>query len=151
MGKANEKISRDEFVDMHELLPESWQTAEQEMETPPRNSSIRWILDIKIWVQCFACYMGVVAIKSPQWIPELLAYLIQIVRVNQEFEGSGWAVYDETFCRQAAFSGNQQWSKLNLSLFLFCFTGKGRRVGSCLSTAHTTETCPAMLEEEGQS
>ena len=44
--------------------------------------------------------MGVVAIKSPQRAPELLAYLIQIVRVNQEFEGSGWAVYHETFHRQ---------------------------------------------------
>ena len=122
------------------------------METPPRNSSRRRILDIKIWVQCFACYMGVVAIKSPQRIPELLAYLIQIVRVNQEFEGSGWAVCDETFCRQAAVSGNQQWSKLNSSLFLLCFTGKGRRVGRCsycLSTAHTTEICPVTLEEEG--
>ena len=145
-----EKISRDEFVDMHELLPESWQTAEQEMETPPRNSSRHRILDIKIWVQCFACYRGVVAIKSPQRIPELLAYLIQIVRVNQEFEGSGWAAYDETFCRQAAVSGNQQWSKLNSSLFSLCFTGKEPRVGRCsccLNTAHTTETCPVIIEE----
>ena len=49
--------------------------------------------------------MGVIAAKNP---PELLAYLIQIVGVNQEFEGSGWAVHDETFRRQAAVSGNQQ-------------------------------------------
>ena len=68
--------------------------------------------------------MGVVATRSPHRIPELLAYLIQIVRVNQEFEGSGWAVYDETFRRQAAVSGNQQWSKLNASLFSLCFTGR---------------------------
>ena len=91
--------------------------------------------------------------QKSQRIPELLAYLIQIVRVNQEFEGSGWAVYDETFCRQAAVSGNQQWSKLNLSLFSLCFTGKGCRVGRCSccqSIAHTTETCPVTLEE-GQS
>lgn len=139
---------------MQELLPESWQTAGQEGENLPQKCSKRRVLDIKVWVQCFACYMGVLATRNPQRIPELLAYLIQIVRVNQEFEGSGWAVYDETFCRHAAVSGNQQWSKLNTSLFLLCFTGKGCRTGRCswcLNTTHTTETCQVTQEEGGLS
>ena len=84
-----EKILREEFVDIQELLLGSWQTAGQEGENPPQKCSKCRVLDIKVWVQCFACYMGMVATRSPQRIPELLAYLIQIVRVNQEFKGSG--------------------------------------------------------------
>ena len=154
--KLADRILRGEFIDMQELLPESWQVADQELEGPENRArgSRRRVLDIKVWVQCFACYMGVIATGRPQRIPELLVYLVQIVRVNQEFEGSDWAVYDETFHRQAAVSGNQQWSKLNPSLFSLCFTGKGRRTGRCrwcLGTTHTTEACPVVLEEEGQS
>ena len=117
--KLADRILRGEFIDMQKLLPESWQVADQELEGPENRArgSRRRVLDIKVWVQCFACYMGVIATGRPQRIPELLVYLVQIVRVNQEFEGSDWAVYDETFHRQAAVSGNQQWSKLNPSLF----------------------------------
>ena len=65
-----------------------------------------------------------------------------------------WAVYNETLRRQAAVSDNQQWSKLNPSLFSLCFTGKGHKTGRCrwcLGTTHITEACPVALEEEGQS
>ena len=154
--KLADRILRGEFIDMHELLPESWRMAEQELEGPdsrPRGSRRR-VLDIIVWVQCFACYMGVIATRRQEQIPELLEYLVQIVRVNQEFERSDWAVYDETFHRRAAVSDNQQWSKLNPSLFSLCFTGIGCRTGRhrwCLGTTHTIEACPVALEEEGQS
>ena len=43
-----EKISREEFIGMQELLPESWQTAGQEGENPPPKCSKCRVLDIKV-------------------------------------------------------------------------------------------------------
>ena len=40
------------------------------------------------------------ATRRSQQILELLAYPVQIVKVNQQFKGSDWAVYNETFHKQ---------------------------------------------------
>ena len=79
--KLADRILRGEFIDMHELLPESWRVADQELEGPDSrpHGSRRRVLDIKVWVQYFACYMGVIATRRLEQIPELLAYLVQIV------------------------------------------------------------------------
>ena len=147
-----EKIFREEFVDMQELLTKFWWKAGQKGENPPQKCSKCRVLDIKVRVQYFACYMRMVATRSPQRIPELLAYLILIVRVNQEFAGSGWVVYVWWNVLQAGSSLWQPaWSKVNTSLFSLCFIGKGHKTARCswcLGIPHMTEKCQVLWEED---
>ena len=117
------KIRRGDFVEMHELLPDYWWALESEQEAAVQKSHSagrQWVLDIRVWVQYFACHAGVVTANQP----DLLAYLIQIVKASLEFDGPAWATYDETFRRQATATGDTQWSGLNPSLFSMCFIGK---------------------------
>jgi hypothetical protein len=74
-----------------------------------------------------------------------MAYLSNIVRVSQDFEGLAWERYDAAFRRQAAATGNQLWSRINGSLYAICFSTctahKRSRCELCLVTTHTTKQC----------
>ena len=148
--KLAEKIRRWEFVDMAELLPEFWslplttKSEGQPVTQPSPSRRSRKVTDLASWVQCFATYVGVLAGSSPEVVPELMAYLIQIVRVSQDFGGLAWVNYDLAFRRQAAATGNRSWSKINPSLYSICFSGAARvsrRCELCLSTTHETLHC----------
>ena len=83
-------------------------------------------------------------------VPELMAYMINILRASQEYEGLAWATYNAAYRRQAAATGYKQWSKVNPSLYTVCFTSKARkatRYDLCLSTAHKTEYSLTMDED----
>lgn len=102
------KIRRWEFVEMGELLPESWvgpkeQEAESVKERRARQG--RKVTDIFTWVQCFGTYVAVLAPADLLAVPELMAYMGTIVRMSQDYEGLGWVRYDLVFRRQAALSG----------------------------------------------
>ena len=135
---------------MAEMLPEFWSLptatkAEGQANAQPSPSRrSRKVTDLASWVQCFATYVGVLAGSSPEAVPELMAYLIQIVRVNQDFGGLAWVNYDMAFRRQAAATGNKAWSKINPSLYSICFSGAARvskRCELCLSTTHEAREC----------
>ena len=74
----------------------------------------------------------------------MMAYMIQIIRANQEYEGLAWFAYDEAYRRQAAATQHWEWSRINLSIFAVCFTGKarrGKRCEWCLIASHSSEEC----------
>lgn len=56
-------------------------------------------MDIKVWVQCFASYVRVMAVTEPEKVADRLGYMINIIRASQDFEGSPWVTYDDTFRR----------------------------------------------------
>ncbi len=64
--------------------------------------------EITTWIQCYACVLATEA------VPELMAYLVTISRVSQDFAGVAWVA---AFRRQAAISGNRKWSQINPSLY----------------------------------
>ena len=66
-------------------------------------------MDIKVWAQCFATYVRVIAESEPERVPDLLGYMINVIRASQDFVGSAWLTYDDTFWRQVAVSGNRAW------------------------------------------
>ena len=73
-----------------------------------------------------------------------MAYMIQIVRVSQDFGGLAWVNYDLAFHRQAAATGNRFWSKVNHSLYSICFAGAARVnkcCDLCLSLMHGAWDC----------
>ena len=84
------KIGRWEFIEMYELLPEFWMQKGEDQHKGKQlqqGEAKRRIQDINVWLQCFALYVGVMAKKSPQHVPEQMAYMISILRTSQEYEG----------------------------------------------------------------
>ena len=80
--------------------------------------------------------------------PELMAYLVHNVRVSQDFGSLAWVNYDLAFCRQAASTGNRQWSRVNRSLYSICFSGvASKRCDLCPSLTHEVNDC--ALANEG--
>jgi hypothetical protein len=147
-AKLADKIGKGEFVEMLELLPEVWTNQGGDKK---RSSSKKKIQDINIWLQCYALYVGVRALKAPKLIPELMAYQISILRASQEYEGTAWATYDAAYRRQAATTGHTEWSKINPSLYTLCFTGKAKKVPRCelcMSASHKTEDCSLAGDED---
>lgn len=97
-----------------------------------------------MWLQCFTIYVGVMLSKHPEAVPELMSYMVSIVRASEDYDGLAWVRYDAAYRRQAAANRNSKWSQINRSLFLLCFTGKAqvaKRCDLCLSASHQTTEC----------
>ena len=62
-------------------------------------------------------YTSVMSTAHPQAVPELLAYLIFILRASQDFGGVAWVTYDAAFRQQASIMGNQHVQVLSLSSY----------------------------------
>ena len=100
------------------------------------------VTDIISWSQCFLVYMAVMHKKFPDKVPNMIAYMLTIVRAQQEFEDPGWRIYDHNYRLKAAASGNQNWAELDYSQ---CFTGRAKKVPSCAkcnSFRHAQEDSP---------
>ena len=135
---------------MHELLPEFWNERDGTKLTDRARAKNR-VLDLTVWLQCFAVYVGVLGPQFPHEVPELMAYMIAIIRASQEYEGTSWAAYDTAYRRQAAARGQTDWSRINPSLYAICFTGKAKRserCDRCLSATHKADDCSLTSEAD---
>ena len=56
-------------------------------------------------------------------VPEMMSYMVAIIRANEDFAGQAWVRYDAAYYHQAAVNRNKSWSKINPPCFP-CFTGK---------------------------
>ena len=149
-----EKIWRWEFVDMGELLPDGWAQGKSEEGA---GSSLaltrmkRQVTDVNTWVQCFAVYTSVHSRKHPEVVPELLAYMVSIMKAGSKYAGLAWVLYDSAYRRQAASTENRKWSSVNPSLYSVCFTGKalsGPRCSLCASAEHVVRDCPFSTKSD---
>ena len=84
---------------MHELLPQEWIHTEREGEAPLPSRRLKFSLDVRVWALCFASYISIIANKDPSRVPDLLGYLVHMIKASLEFEGPAWANYDNTFRR----------------------------------------------------
>lgn len=151
--KLAAKILRWEFVDMSEMLPEYWSSAkadeEDQKRAPPRRT--RQVTDIFTWIQCFASYVSVLAGRFADCVPEMMAYLVTITRVSQDFAGLAWVRYDASFRCQAAITGNCKWSQINPTLYSLYFTActvAVKRCELCLSAGHMMKQCALMSDPD---
>ena len=101
------KIRQGEFVELHKVLPKCLAESSDSIGPIPRSRARKRLNDINVWLHCFALYVGGLASSNPARIPDLMAYMISIIRASQEFEGSAWMVYDDAYRRQAAAAGDQ--------------------------------------------
>ena len=114
-AKLAVRIKHSEFIDMAELLPEFWASlgAKETVTSGAACGAVshqkQAVTDVS-WIQCFATYVSVMSMSHPEAVPELLAYLIFILRVRQGFCGVAWVTYDLVFQQQAFITGNRQCS-----------------------------------------
>ncbi len=152
--RVYERMVRGEYVDLAELCP-AGALDSLNPEPDPQHYVLtrdlqlsrarrRPIKDINTWIQCFTVYVAVRAKKSPEVVPEMLVYLLTIMRAQKEFEEPAWRLYDVAFREKAASTRNTQWSKIDPHLYNQVFTGRARRVTFCThcqATTHTSEEC----------
>ena len=148
--KLVKRIRSGEYVEMEELLPEMCTRDDAEPEAKRRCS--RRSPDIFTWLQCFGVYTSVRGAQFPELIPELMAYMGTIIRVNREYTGSEWAKYDMLFRKHAALRRETRWSVINPTIYARCFTAATRsppRCEVCLASTHDTRECSQRDVDEG--
>ena len=66
------------------------------------------ITDIVDWVCAYSTYMACMAQRAPQFIPEMIAHLLTVVRASKEYEGLYWRCRRWTMtCRVRSLRGGQ--------------------------------------------
>ena len=73
------KISSLEFVDMWELLPESWRLVQSNSSCcHARRPRCGLVTNFLLWTECFATFVAVLATREPEETPHFMAYLCTI-------------------------------------------------------------------------
>ena len=137
---------------MAELLPEALVSARTvNQSTTALVHCKRPVTDILTWVQCFGVYVGILDKQFPDTVPELMSYMIAIIKASRDYEGLAWVNYYTLYCHRVAATNGGSWSQINLSLFSLCFTGKGQssqQCNLCGDTTHRAEDCTIITERE---
>lgn len=142
-----------EFVEMCDLLPDSWQEEYQQVlvldgslqSLSRRMSRKAPVQDIGLWVECFSRMAAVYASRYPDKAPDMFAYQSTIVRAARNLEMSAWVAYDRQYRREALANRDLNWCQINVRLYNEAFTGRARsipRCKHCLSDTHATANCP---------
>ena len=137
--KLAEKILNWEFVDFNELplacsLFKSSHTPRpnillvQLADSIQGHKKIMTDIHVQTRMQCFSVYTSVL---GPQYIPELLAYPHDIMRVSRQFKWPSWVIYDTNYLRHTADIGQRDWSKVGPSIYARCFTGWAQSTSWC--------------------
>lgn len=118
-----------EFIDMAEMLPELWACRSNDNPTNCPTARVRCpITDLRTWLKAFATYMAVMSQKNGGSVPESMAYMVPIIRAEEDYAEGAWVHYDTAYCQQAAACWNTTWSKVNLSLFSLYFMGMAQGI-----------------------
>ncbi len=99
--KLAESIWKGQFVAIKDLLPAALAKENVACEDKERARRRPEVRDIASWVLGFSAYVGVMTLKQPERVPDLMAYMAQIV--SRQFQGSLWVEYDTRFGMQAAY------------------------------------------------
>ena len=87
----------------------------------------------------------------------MLGYMVDTVRASRQFR---WPSYDENCWREAAATGQTDWSKIDPSLYAHCFTGWAHFTGwarntgwcdICMTLDHDAADCPYNQGGEASS
>lgn len=136
-----------DFVEMCDLLPDSWQEETQHLLVldslqfaPRRLSRKAPVNDIGLWVECFLRMATVLVSQYPDKAPEMFCYQASIVRAARNFEGNSWVAYDRQYRREALANKDLNWSQMNSRLYNEAFTGRAKNIPRCRHIALATHT-----------
>ena len=150
--KLTKRIVAREFVDMWELLPETWQLETEGSCCQTRRPRRSLVTDINIWTECYATMAAILASAFPEKAPHLFAYLRTITKASRTFESSAWASYDMAYRRQAANRGSLDWGVVDTALYNEAFAGRAKimsRCRYCLADTHGSRECVHAPVEGG--
>ena len=126
-AKLAKKIIEGQFVELADLLTVNLRAVEQEPQTfldgklLVSNAKCRQveIKDILTWTEAFTIFQLVLWATFPlRWL-DLTKYKLLIIQTARQHPGLAWLEYDLVFRRDAAASGLNDWSKMNLDLYNF--------------------------------
>lgn len=144
------RIFEFEFVEMADMLPDTWQEDSQtRTDTHPLSCRLVCrapIAEITLWLEGFARLALVLTSKHPTKAAEMWAYQSAIIRAARNYEGTAWVAYNRQYCREALARKYLNWSVVNSRLYSEAFTGRATvipRCRYCLSETHDLRTCPS--------
>ena len=117
--KLVDKILNWEYVDFNDLPPARGNktSASGTTKRAAMTNQRKLIPDLTTWMQCFSVYTSVLATRDTEHIPELLAYSRDIMRASRQFKWPSWVIYDATYRRHMAETGQRDWSKVDPSIY----------------------------------
>lgn len=146
-----------EFIDMAELVPDSWRYQEEESNKCCHQSKRQQrgpVSDILLWVECYASLVEILCTGYPDKTPGFMAYQRTIVRAQRSFLGEGWVTYDTCYRRQAAVTRALDWGQVDFTLYNETFTGRAKAISRCKfcsSEHHSSNECMFAPETPKQS
>ena len=152
--KLIRKILAKEYIDISELLPDSWQIEAEGSCCHSKRPRRTLLTDIHVWTECYATMAAILAAAYPAKAPHFFAYLRTISRASRTFEGSAWASYDMAFRRRAANRGSLDWGFVDAALYNEAFAGRAKQIPRykyCLADTHSSSECPHAPADPGQS
>ena len=150
--KLVKRIVGKEYVDIWELLPESWQIETEGSCCHAKRPRRNLVTDINVWTECFATMAAILATAYPDKAPHFFAYLRTITKASRTFETSAWASYDMAFRRQAANRGSLDWGIVDAALYNEAFAGRAKQIPRCkycFSDTHSSTECPHAPADTG--
>ena len=130
--KVVQKIWALDYIDMWELLPETWH-----LDTTSISCCHDWrprcglVTYISLSIECFATLAAVLSVRYPDKVPQFMTYMHTIVRASWNFEGPAWATYDMAFRRQATNQQSLDWGIIDPVLYNEAFTGRVKAIPHC--------------------
>ena len=157
-AKVVARIEGLEFVEMSELLQESWATdgSESKLNHGRRDP----VTDILVWAECFTGMAAILSPKFSQKAPELLAYMWRIIHADRKYDGAAWVTYDRMYKRQAVAWHSLDWSQEDQALYNELLAGWAKQCVCCKHclSKHTTrwrcastcQCCPLFFQSTRQ-
>ncbi len=150
--KLRKKILDLKYVEMGELMAESWRTQEDDQNDccHQRHTRKGPVTDILLWVDCFASMVSVLSTRYPDKMPQLMAYQQTIVKAHRTLVGDdGWITYDTCYRRKAAVQKSLDWGIVDFTIYNETLAGRGKsipRCRHCLSEHHRSQECTMAPE-----
>lgn len=158
LGKIVQKVDRNEFVDLADLLQDQFPTEEftlpashsglvlvQSLETLKKKK--KKITDFQAWVEALMVFVAIKCRRSNPEVAGIMAYGVVMSQTAREHSLERWTMYDRKYRESAGATKEVDWSRLNSSLWNRCFSGQpinsGQKLCSvCNFSGHSAWECP---------
>ena len=81
------------------------------------------ISELSEWMEAFAVFVAVISQKSPEVVPSMMSYMIQIKEAQSTWGGSNWLLYDWEFRERAEAKKLRKWDCRDSNLWSKYFSG----------------------------
>lgn len=170
-SKLVKKIQGWRFIELDELLQ-----SQQKEETLLRQDGVvlfqtvdrarrtrSKISELSEWMEAFAVFVAVISQKSPEVVPSMMSYMIQIKEAQSTWGGGNWLLYDREFRERAEAKKLRTWDCRDSNLWSKYFSGMptkwtkgdqsvqiGGGEGSGIATRKTA-TIPSLFPDKRQN